>query len=351
MRLWIQHGTKSRRRITVSRYGSVLFIALLTIALAACGTGDAGGAATATTSADRAPTSAAQSDAGRITVVATTTQIGALVQEVAGDQVDLHTLMAPGVDAHDFEVTPADIRGMSEAHLILRNGVGLDDFLDDSIEAAGGDAAVVTVTDGIELIEGGHALNAGEDEHAQDEEADEHGEYDPHVWHDPANAKVMVDNITAALAAADASRAATFVDNAEAYKQVLDETDAEIRAMFAEIPPENRKLVTNHDAFGYFIKAYDLEFVGAVIPSTSSDAEPSAQQIAELSELIGREHVRAIFAESSLDPRVAEQLAGDTGVEIVYGLYSDSLGEPGSDAATVHGMLLANAAAISEALK
>ena len=308
----------------MSRYFSFLLVALLALSLVACGDDDEDDTTSGTNASDKAE---------QITVVATTSQIGALVQAVAGDQVELHTLMGPGVNAHDYEVTPDDIRVMSDANLILRNGIGLDDFLDDSIEAAGGSANVITVTDGINLIEG------------------DEGEYDPHVWHDPGNAKMMVDNIAAALSTVDDARAETYQENADAYNTVLDETDAEIQAMIDEIPQENRKLVTNHDAFGYFIQAYDLEFVGAVIPSTSTGAEPSAQEIAELSELIERDDLQAIFAESSVDPRIAEQLASDTGVEIVYGLYSDSLGEPGSDAETVHGMLLANATKISEALK
>lgn len=352
----------------MSRYFSFLLVALLALSLVACGdedddpAGQTGAAAATSTMTSEGGTS---ENAGQIAVVATTSQIGALVQEIAGDQVELHILIGPGVDAHDYEVTPDDIRTMSEADLILRNDIGLDNFLDDSIEAAGGDADVVTVTDGIDLIEGGgdeheedehdegEDAHAGEDEHAADEDAEHaaEGEFDPHVWHDPANAKVMVDNITAALSTTNEDQAATYEENAEAYKAVLDETDAEIQAMIDEIPEENRKLVTNHDAFGYFIQAYGLEFVGAVIPSTSTDAEPSAQQIAELSELIEHEDVQAIFAESSIDPTIAEQLAADTGVEIVYGLYSDSLGEPGSEADTIHGMLLANATLISEALK
>lgn len=319
------------------------------MSLVACGesddndTGQMGASSeppTATVEGDTTPEDEAEDTEGLV-VVATTSQIGALVQEVAGDRVELHTLMGPGVDAHDFEVTPDDIRTMSEADLILRNGIGLDDFLDDSVKAAGGDANVVTVTDGIDLMEGS----------ADDDEQEAEGALDPHVWHDPANAKVMVDNIAAALETADTSRARTYEENAEAYKTVLDETDSEIQAMIDEIPEKSRKLVTNHDAFGYFIQAYGLEFVGAVIPSTSIGAEPSAREIAELAEIIEHENVKAIFAESSVDPRIAEQLAADTGVEIVYGLYSDSLGEPGSDAETMHGMLLANATLISEALK
>jgi zinc/manganese transport system substrate-binding protein len=419
----------------VPRYFSVLLAAILALSLVACGDDDNG-------SATPTPAPAAQADAtpekelsDPITVVATTAQIGALVEEIAGDGVVLHVLMGAGVDPHDYDPTPGDMRTLGDADLILKNGIGLDDFLDSSIEAAGGDADVFTVTEGIALVEGGHSHGHGHDDdddhghrhdddddhhhdddddhghahdddddhghrhdddddhhhdddddhghahdddddhghghdhgddhhhdddddhgHAHDDDDDhghghDHGEFDPHVWHDPANAMIMVDNIVAALSEADSSRADLFRENGDAYKIVLEETDAEIRVMFEDIPAENRKLVTTHDAFGYFIQAYDFEFIGAVIPSVSTDAEPSARDIAALSDLIESENVKAIFAEQTVDPRIAEQLARDTGVEIIYGLHSDSLGEPGSGADTIHGMLLANAEKISEALK
>ena len=311
-----------------------LLAGLLALGLTACGGGDE--------TADVPIMPAASGDA--LQVVATTAQIGALVQEAAGDLVELTVLIPAGVDPHDFEVTPDDMRVIGDADLILKNGIGLDDFLDENIDSAGGDAEIVVVTTGIDPIEGGHA-------HDEDKHEEDHGEFDPHVWHEPANAQVMVDNIVAALASADPDHAATYEEYGESYKQVLEETDAEIQALLEEIPAENRKLVTTHDAFGYFIQAYDFEFIGAVIPNVSTGSEPSAQEIAELSEIIRDEDVKAIFAEETVDPRIAEQLASDTGVEIVYGLHSDSLGEPGSGAETIHGMLLANAKKISEALK
>jgi ABC-type Zn uptake system ZnuABC Zn-binding protein ZnuA len=228
------------------------------------------------------------------------------------------------------------VRRVGGADVVLRNGIGLDDFLDDVIEGSGTDAMIVTVTEGVEVA-------AGEDGH--DSEAD------PHVWQDPLNVQVMTAATADALAQADPANAALYRANAAAYQDVLDETDREIQVLIEEIPAGQRKLVTNHDAFGYFIRRYGLEFVGAVIPGASGQGEPSAEQIAALSDLIEREGVTAIFAEDSIDPAVAEQLADDSGIQIVDDLYSDSLGEPGSGAETVHGMLLANARKISEALR
>ena len=271
-------------------------------------------------------------------VVATTSQIGALTREVAGSHVRLTVLIGPGVSAHDFEPDPGDVRAINGAAVVLKNGIGLDDFLDRVIGGAGGNAKVVTVTEGIELQRG-----------AGDEGGP--GDFDPHVWHDPMNAKVMVANIARALAEADPPNAATYRKNADDYQAKLDDTDRQVRAIIDTIPKDQRKMVTNHDAFGYFIRRYGLQYVGAVIPGLSSEAQPSAGDIAKLEDLIKKEGVKAIFAETELDPKVARQISKDTGVKIVDDLYADSLGKPGSGADTVDGMLLSNARKIAEALK
>jgi ABC-type Zn uptake system ZnuABC Zn-binding protein ZnuA len=271
----------------------------------------------------------------KLRVVATTVQIAALTLEVAGDTIDLRGIIPAGADAHEFEPRPSDLAAIENADLILRHGIGLDDWLNDTL-SAGNSAVVVTVTDGITTAKG----------EEDGEEVD-----DPHVWHDPDNAKIMVDDINQALDAADPANAATYDANAAAYQQTLDETRAEVQAIIDEIPPENRKLVTNHDAFGYFARAFGLEVVGAVIPSISTQSEPSAQDTAALLDTIEREGVKAIFAESSVNPGLATTLANDAGVTIVDDLYGDSLGEPGSGADTVDGMLLSNARKIAGALK
>ena len=267
-----------------------------------------------------------------VNVVATTTQIGALTREVAGDRVALTVLLAAGADAHDFEPNPQTVKFIHNARLVLRNGIGLDHWLDKIIDAAGGDAEVVTVTHDIQLRV-------------------ENGAEDPHVWHNPQNAKIMVDNIVTALSSVDPANAEFFRANGDAYKAKLDETDIEVRALIDEIPPANRKVVTNHDAFGYFFDRYGLELVGAVIPTSNKDAQASAKELAALQDLIKEEGVKAIFAEAEIDPKIARELAADAGVQVVEGLYADSLGPPGSGADTVDGMLLSNARKFSEALK
>ncbi|MCC7363878.1 MAG: zinc ABC transporter substrate-binding protein [Dehalococcoidia bacterium] len=276
---------------------------------------------------------------GKTRVVATVAPVAALAREVGGDLIELHTLVGPGVDPHDYELKSDDRKRLDGADVVLRNGLGLDDFLSDAID----DDKAVTVTEGIEPRHAGH--DAGE------EDGHDHGDEDPHAWHNPQFAARMVDNIAAALAEADSANAEQYRANAAAYRATLEAADREIRALIDGIPEANRKMVTNHDAFGYFIEYYGLEFVGAVIPSLTTSAEPSVKDIAELTDLIESEGVKAIFAESSIDPKVAEQIAQDTGVKIVDDLYGDSLGEPGSGADTVHGMLLANARTIAEALQ
>lgn len=283
-------------------------------------------------------------------VVATTSQIGALVEEIAGDRLAVKTLMPAGVDPHDYEPSPQDVRDIGAAALVLRNGLGLDGFLDAVI--AGSEAErVVTVTEGIALRALAENEHAHEEADHEEEGEHEHGEFDPHVWQDPANVRVMVANIADALAAAFPDDADAFRERAEAYRARLDEVDAEIRALIDSIPLEQRKVISNHDSMRYFLDRYGLEFVGAVVPGMAHEAEPSPQDIAELEDLIRAEGVRAIFVEATMNPRVAEQIGADTGVTIVDDLYGDSLGEPGSGAETVDGMLLHNARRIVEALR
>lgn len=280
--------------------------------------------------------SGSSTDTGKPKVVATTVQVGALTKAVGGDAIQLKTLVGPGVDPHDYDASADDIRSVGDAVLVLRNGIGLDAFLDKAIKGSGA-KNVVTVTEGVPLLKG-----AGQDSKSED---------DPHVWQDPLNDKIMVDNIARALSAAIPDSSAVFAANAAAYNKKLDEVDAQIQQLVSTLPPENRKIVTDHDAFGYFIARYDLQFVGTVIPGITSGSEASAKDIATLEDTIRRENVKAIFAETSIDPRVSKQIAKDTNVKIIDTLYGDSLGKPGSGADTVDGMLLANANTIVDALR
>jgi ABC-type Zn uptake system ZnuABC Zn-binding protein ZnuA len=272
-------------------------------------------------------------------------QIEAIAREVGGDLIDLRGIVPAGADAHVFEPVASDLRAIADADVILRHGIGLDDWLDDTL-GANTEATIVTVTDGITLqppaLE--HVDEGG------DSSAEEDG-LDPHVWHDPDRAKIMVQNTARALGEADPEHRQSYEERAATYNSKLDTTKAQVQSIIDEIASENRKLVTNHDAFGYFADSFGLEIVGAVIPAATTEAEPSAEDTAELLEVIGREGVRAIFAESSVNADLAATLASDARVRIVDDLYGDSLGDPGSGAETIDGMLLANARKIADALK
>jgi ABC-type Zn uptake system ZnuABC Zn-binding protein ZnuA len=272
-------------------------------------------------------------DDERLRVVATIAPVGALAQAVAGDAVRLDVLVKAGVDPHEYEIKAADARTIANAQVILRIGLGVDAFLDKALKNS--KATPVTVTDGLTL------RGAPEDPEGKD----------AHVWHDPRNDIAMVDVILRALSAAAPEHAATFEANARRYQDRLRAVDLEVQAIIETIPATNRKMVTDHDAFWYFTERYGLTVIGTVIPGTSTGVEPSAAEIANLVQAIRREGVRAIFAESSVDPKVAKRVAEETNIRIVDDLYGDSLGPPGSGAETIEGMLLANARKIADALR
>lgn len=274
-------------------------------------------------------------------VVATTSIIGDVVAHVAGGHVQLTVLMGPGVDPHTYTPTPRDVAAVHDAQLIFVNGAGLETFLEPLLQQAGGQARLVDLSQGIDLLPAEHveeeAGHAGE------------GEYDPHIWLSVPNVMRWVDTIAAALSEADPAHAGAYRSQAAAYRQELEALDAWIRQQVAGVPPERRKLVTNHPAFGYFAREYGFEQVGAVYP-ISPAAEPSAQEIAALEDAIRRLGVPAVFTESTVNPKLAEQVARDTGIRLVR-LYTGSLGEAGSGAETYIGMMRYNVRAIVEALK
>lgn len=306
------------------RRGVAFFIGLLvSLVLAGCGLAPAG-----------------QPSGTSLRAVATTNIIGDVVAHVAGENVQLTVLMGPGVDPHTYTPTPRDVAAVHDAQLIFVNGAGLETFLEPLLKQAGGQARTVDLSQGLDLLP---AVRTEEEEHAGE------GEYDPHVWLSVPNVLRWVDAIAAALSEADAAHAGEYRSRAAAYRQELEALDAWIRQQVAGLPPERRKLVTNHPAFGYFAREYGFEQVGAVYP-ISPAAEPSAQEIAALEEAIRRLGVPAVFTESTVNPKLAEQVARDTGVRLVR-LYTGSLGAPGSGAETYIEMMRYNVRAIVEALK
>jgi ABC-type Zn uptake system ZnuABC Zn-binding protein ZnuA/ABC-type Mn2+/Zn2+ transport system permease subunit len=268
---------------------------------------------------------------GQIEVVATTTQIGDWVREVGGDAVAVDQILQPNTDPHEYEPRPSDVAGAAESKLVFSNGDGLDDWVGQVVSDSGSDARVVDLGASVPERLPGESSGA------------EASRYDPHWWHDPRNAEAAVREIERRLAASDPSRKHLFQRNADAYLAKLRALDTGIARCMASVPPSQRKLVTDHDAFGYFADRYGIDIVGAVIPSQTTQAQASAKDLSELAELIEREQVKAIFPESSLSPKVAEAIASQTGASADYALYGDTLGQEGSDGATYLQMEAANA--------
>jgi zinc/manganese transport system substrate-binding protein len=286
-------------------------------------------------------------DDGRLRVVATTTQIGDFARNVGGDRISLTVLLRPTQDAHDFSPSPSQIRALQQADVILRNGIGLDTFVERSLD----DSRKARVT----IVSNGVSLRKAEDDHDDHDDDDHDAEEeaagnDPHVWLSVANAKVMVENIRDALARADAANADFYRENARRYLGQLDDLDRRIRAQVAEVPEACRKLVTNHDVLGYYSDAYGFRFVGAVIPSVSTDAQPSASDVANIVRKIREENVPAIFAESSANPRLIQQVGREANVKVVDDLLGDSLAARGRGS-TYIGMMEQNTQKIVDALK
>jgi len=271
---------------------------------------------------------------GQVDVVATTTQIGDFVREVGGSAVSVDQILQPNTDPHEYEPRPSDVEGAADAKLVFASGDDLDEWVDQIVSDSGSDAEIVdlgaVVPDRL----------PGEDVGA------EASKYDPHWWHDPRNAEAAVRQIQKSLAEVDPSRRELFARNAESYLAKLRRLDAGIATCIGTVPPSRRKLVTDHDAFGYFANRYGVEVVGAVIPSQTTQAQPSGKDLSELVDLIDREHVRAIFPESSLSPKVAEAIARQTGATADYTLYGDTLGPGDSSGSTYVRMEEANADAM-----
>ncbi len=280
----------------------------------------------------------------KLRVVATTNIVGDVVSNVGGRQIELTTLMGVGVDPHSYVPTPADTAAVHDAHVVFANGLGLEAFLDEMLKSAGGDAIQVYVSEGLAL-----RAAAGGQTDTHEEAGHEDEGIDSHVWLDVQNVLHWVETIEQTLGTLDPANATAYKANADAYRHDLEELDARIVEQVATIPEAHRKLVTNHPAFGYFADRYGLEQVGAVYPISPS-SEPSAQELAALEDTIRKYGVPAVFAESTVNAKLAEQVAQDTGIKLVP-LYTGSLGGPGSGAESYIELMDYNANAIMEALK
>ncbi|NOY99967.1 MAG: zinc ABC transporter substrate-binding protein [Chloroflexi bacterium] len=286
--------------------------------------------------------SSAETDDGRLRVVATTTIVGDVVRQVAGDLVDLTVLLPVGTDPHTFDPRPQDVAAVADAQVIFASGLGLEEFLEPLLDNAGSQALVVRVSDGV-TARGLTGMAGGEGQ------AHETGA-DPHVWMDPNNVLVWTENVAQALSAADPAHAGQYAANAAAYESQLQELDSWIREQVAQIPAENRKLVTDHMVFGYFAERYGFEQVGAIIPGFSTGSTPSAQELAAIEDAIREYGVRAVLTGKTVNPALAERVAEDTGVKLVP-IYTGSLSAADGPADTYLNFMDYNVSAIVEALK
>ena len=257
----------------------------------------------------------------KLRVVATTNIVADVVANIGGDLIELTPLMPVGADPHSFTPTPQDLRTLNDAHAIFMNGLGLEESLLPILENLDTPVPLVSVNAGIE------PLAMAEDEHKGEEQSDHHQEgADPHTWFSVPNVAVWVDNIAGALSALDPEHAEDFAAAAAGYKQRLHELDSDIRTQVQSIPEDQRKLVTDHEAFGYLAHEYGLELVGSVLPSLSTLAAASAKELAALQENMKVEAVRALFVSSTVNPQTATQVAGDLGIPVVT-LYVGSLSD------------------------
>ena len=266
------------------------------------------------------------SGSGR-TVVATTTQVADLVREVGGGRVSVDGMLRPGGDPHEYEPRPSDVAAVARADVVFRSGGEVDGWLGDVIDDAGGDAQVVSLIDSVDRMDD-----------------------DPHWWQDPRNAERGVETIRARLTRLDPGGRTVYRRNAARLERRLRTLDARIAACVDRVPAAKRRIVTTHDALGYFARRYGIEVVGAVIPSLSTQAQASAGDVQRLVDQIRREHVQAVFPENSVNPDIERAIAREAGASIGGKLYADSLGQKGSAGEKYVGALSADATALVDGM-
>ena len=265
----------------------------------------------------------------RLNIVASFSIPGDFVRNVGGDRVSVTTLVGPEGDVHVYTPSPTDARKIADAKLLVINGLGLEGWLPRLLQASGSKAPIIAATNGIAPLKAG--LGA-----------------DPHAWQSVANAKIYVANIRDALASVDPADTEVFSGQAQSYLDKLDALDREVREAIAKIPPSRRKVISTHDAFGYFASAYGIEFIAPV--GVSTESEPTARGIAAIIRQIKDEKIPAVFLENISDPRLIRRIAAETGARVGGTLYSDSLTGEKGDAPTYIDMVRHNIRALTSAL-
>ncbi len=283
------------------------------------------------------PLSARAQAPEKLKVVATFSILGDLVRQVGGERTEVTTLVGPNGDAHVYSPTPADGRRLTEAKVVVANGLKFEGWIDRLVKSSGTKASVVEAAKGVKPLKGEH------DDHGHG-----HGGSDPHAWQNVANAKIYVANIRDALIAADPAGKPAYEANATAYLSQLDALDREVKGLVEQIPPDRRRIITSHDAFRYLEDAYGIDFVSP--QGVSTDAEASAKDVARIIQQIKRDKIKAVFVENVSDARLMERIAKETGARIGERVYSDALSDEKGPAGTYIDMMRHNIRAFSSAL-
>ena len=274
----------------------------------------------------------------KLSVLATFSILGDFVRNVGGDRVEVATLVGPNSDAHVYSPAPADAKKVAAAKVVITNGLGFEGWMARLVKASGTKASTVVATKGIKA-----RLQARDHGHGHG-----HGDTDAHAWQSVANVKIYVANIRAALIAADPAGKDVYTANAATYLEKLDALDKEIRAAVAAVPKERRRIITSHEAFGYFQDAYGIAFIAPQGVSTESEA--SARDVARIITQIKRQKIPAVFLENITDPRLIQRIAAESGAKVGGRLYSDALTDEKGEAPTYIDMMRYNLKQLSSAL-
>jgi zinc/manganese transport system substrate-binding protein len=270
--------------------------------------------------------------AAEIEIVTSFSILGDLARQIGGERVSVHPLIGPGQDAHAYEPRPSDARRIKRAGLVILNGIGFDDWLPRLTHASGYRGPLLVASNGIRPL----AMH------------DNSPHIDPHAWQDVANVRIYVENIAAALIAADPPGAETYRANATRYRAALDELDTDIRTAIARLPQERRRIVSSHDAFGYFARAYGLIFLAP--KGAAGHSAPGARDVAHLIEQLRNEKIPAVFLETVVDPRLIERIRAESGAAMGGTLYSDALSPAEGPAPTYLAMMRHNLDTLMAAL-
>ncbi|PMR77343.1 metal ABC transporter solute-binding protein, Zn/Mn family [Billgrantia endophytica] len=284
--------------------------------------------------------------AERVQVVTSFSILADMVQNVGGEHVEVTSLVGPDGDAHVFSPSPRDARALADADLVVFNGLLFEGWMERLIDSSDYAGPLVTTTDDIDTLDHhGHEHDQAHS-HDHDDHGHDHGEHDPHAWQDLAMGQVYVGNILAGLIEADPDNEAAYRENAERYINEIQATDDEIRQLIGEIPAST-SVITGHDSFGYFANAYGVRFLSPV--GLSTEAEPSAADMARLIDVIREQNVKALFHENMTSPAIINQLSEETGLPVAGTLYADALSAEG-EASTYLGMMRHNARTLHDAL-